>query len=432
MDILKELMPQTEQVEVVKLQSESVTVGFENNRLKSSQSEETTGTAVRIIKDGKLGFSASSTAGADEKLVRNVLESAAYGDEISLSFPEDKHLKDVLNYDKVIAELPIPKMVEMGQKIIDTLLESDPELQVNVNLVRGTRKFGLKNQAGFDNTYQKSPLSIEFEIFRIEGDDVFIIWDATATTVWQEDYLAPARRAGDLFESGRKIVKMKSGRMPVLFAPKGTAVLAVPLLEGLNGKNVYTDISPMKEKVGEGLFDPKLTIVDNPTIDGRYNSAPFDDEGVASMRNVLIEDGVLKGFYYDLKTASLSGVDPTGNGARGLFNPPSPSTSNFIIEPGDTSLQEMIAGIDQGLLVQEALGVGQGNTVSGAFSNTLSLAYLIDKGKIVGRVKDVSIAGNIYDVLTNIAAISRENEWIYYKYCLPYILIDDMNVVAKQ
>ena len=432
MDILKELKPQTDQVEVIRLQSESVTVGFENNRLKSSQTEETQGTAVRIIKDGRLGFSASSDAGADEKLVRNVLESAAYGDEVPLSFPAGKPFKDVQIYDKMIVDLPIPKMVEMGQEIVDTLLEVDSELQVNVNLVRGTRKFDLKNQAEFDNTYEKSPLSIEYEIFRVEGDDVLIIWDAVATTVWQDDYLASARKAGDLLKSGKKIVNLKSGRMPVLFAPKGTTVLAVPLLNGLNGKNVYTAISPMKEKVGEQLFDTKLTVVDDPTIDGRYNSAPFDDEGVVSKRNILIKDGVLKGFYYDLKTAGLSDVDPTGNGARGLFNPPSPSTSNFIIEPGETSLQEMIAGIDQGLLVEEALGVGQGNTVSGAFSNTLSLAYLIEKGEIVGRVKDVSIAGNIYDVLTNIAAVSRENEWIYHNYCQPYILIDDMNVVVKE
>jgi len=323
-------------------------------------------------------------------------------------------------------------MVEVGQEIVDTLLEVDSELQVNVNLVRGNRGFTLQNQTGFDHTYQKSPLSIDFEIFRVEGDDVLIIWNAIGTTVWQEDYLASVRRAGDLLKTGKKIAKLESGRMPVLFAPKGAGVLAVPLLEGLNGKNVYTGISPMMEKVGERLFDPKLNVVDDPTLNGRFKSAPFDDEGIAAQQNPFITDGVLQGFYYDLKTAALSGVDPSGNGARGLFNPPVPSTSNFIIEPGESSLQEMIASIDHGLLVEEALGIGQGNTVSGAFSNTLSLAYLIKNGEIVGRVKDVSIAGNIYDVLKDIEAISQESEWIYYNYCLPNILIGDLNVVAKE
>ena len=431
MDILKELKTQAEQVEVVHLQSESVTVGYENNRLKSSQSEETTGTAVRIIKEGRLGFSASSDSQAHEKLIQNVLESATYGDQVPLSFPSGNTPADVNSFDNKIADLPISKMVEIGQEVIDTLLKYDPELQVNVNVVRGTRQFSLKNQAGFNNTYQKSPLTIEYEIFRVEGDDVLIIWDATGTTAWQEDYLKSAHRAGEMLKSGKKIVEIKSGRMPVLSSPKGTGVLAAPLLDGLNGKNVYTDISPMKEKISEKLFDQKLSVVDDPTLNGRFNSAPFDDEGVISNRNTLIQEGILKGFYYDLKTAALSGVDPTGNGSRGLFNPPAPATSNFIIEPGDTSLQDMIKGIDHGLLVEEALGIGQGNTVSGAFSNTLSLAFLIEKGEIVGRVKNVSIAGNIYDTLTNVAAISQENEWIYYNYCLPYLLIDDMNVVAQ-
>jgi PmbA protein len=92
----------------------------------------------------------------------------------------------------------------------------------------------------------------------------------------------------------------------------------------------------------------------------------------------------------------------------------------------------MIAGIDEGLLVENALGVGQGNVISGAFSNTLSLAFKIEKGEIVGRVKDVSIAGNIYDLLKDVTAVSKEMEWIYRIFNLPYILLPDLNVVAEE
>jgi PmbA protein len=84
------------------------------------------------------------------------------------------------------------------------------------------------------------------------------------------------------------------------------------------------------------------------------------------------------------------------------------------------------------LLADSALGLGQGNVISGAFSNSLGLAYKIEKGEIVGRVKDVSIAGNVYDLLQNVAAVSRETEWIYNNFRLPYILLEGMNVVAKQ
>lgn len=432
MDILAKLKSQAEQVEVVQLQNASTKVGFENNRLKSSQTEESSGTAVRVIKEGRLGFSATSDSRAEDKLIRNVLESAAYGDQVPLDFPGTADLPDVANFDSRIADLPVSELVDLGQEIVDTLLEYDPELQVNVDLVRGSRRFSLQNQTGFENSYQMSPLSVGYEVVRVEGDDLLIIWDAAGRTIWEGDHLAPAHRTGELLKSARKLAKMKSGRMPVIFSPKGGLTLALPLLDGLNGKNVFTDISPMKDKIGQRIFDPKLSVVDDPSLDGRFSSAPFDDEGVAARRSQLIEEGVVLGFYYDLKTAALSGVESTGNGSRGLFTPPAPSASNFIIEPGETALDEIIKGIDQGLLVEEVLGLGQGNTVSGAFSNTLSLAYRIEKGEIVGRVKDVSIAGNIYQVLQNVSAISREQLWVYYNFCLPYLLLDDLKVVVKE
>jgi PmbA protein len=217
----------------------------------------------------------------------------------------------------------------------------------------------------------------------------------------------------------------------VLLAHTGALALILPLMEGVNGKNVFTGISPLLGKVGEKLFDNKITFVDDGTLDGRFASAPSDDEGVPHRRNVLVERGVLKGFLYDLKTAAQSGAESTGNGSRSLFSPPQPAPTNLILEAGDTPLAEMIAGIDEGLLVQDLLGLGQGNIISGAFSNPLALAFKIERGEIVGRVKNVSIAGNVYDLLKDVAAVSRETLWVYNALRLPYILLPEMNVVAK-
>jgi PmbA protein len=92
---------------------------------------------------------------------------------------------------------------------------------------------------------------------------------------------------------------------------------------------------------------------------------------------------------------------------------------------------KIIAGIKEGLLVEDPLGLGQGNIISGAFSNNLSLAFKIEGGEIVGRVKDVSIAGNIYQDLRRVEAISRESEWVYGGASLPYVLLPELNVVTK-
>ncbi len=440
MDILKQLSTEAEQVEVVNVQSESTTVGFESNRLKSSQVEETRGVAVRVVKNGRLGFAASSDEAAAEKLVSNALESAAYGDEIPIAFPAPQSAPKVTTFDQTIAELSIPRMVEIGQEIIDIIWQVEPDALVDVELKRGVQHLSLRNQAGSNVSFKRSPLSISFAVNRIKGDDVLIMGDIMGTTVWEDDYLAFARKLGEKLELAKRSATIQSGRMPVLFAPTGALVLGLPLMLGLNGKNVYTSISPMVGKIGDKLFDDKLTIVDDPTLDGKFGSASYDDEGVAHRRNVLVEQGVLKGFMYDLKTAAQtsassvesSGVESTGNGSRSLFSPPRPSPTNLIFGAGETPLAEIIAGIDEGLLVENALGLGQGNVISGAFSNSLSLAFKIEKGEIVGRVKDVSIAGNVYDLLQDVAAVSRETKWVYYNFNLPYILLPDVNVVAKE
>jgi PmbA protein len=431
MDILKQLQAQADQVEVVHMQSESTKVSYEANKLKSSQVEEIRGTAVRVVKDGRLGFAASSDESAMAKLVSNALESAAYGDKVPIVFPAPQIAPAVTTYDKTITALPIPRLVQIGQEILELILQIEPEARLNVELERGVQHLSVRNQAGSAVAVQRSPLSISLLIERVQGDDVLIMFSLSGTTVWEEDYLAFVRRLGEKLKLAMKSATISSGRMPVLFSPTGSLVLGLPLMLGLNGKSVYTGISPLAGKIGEKLFDDKLTVVDDATIDGKFGSAAYDDEGVAHRRNVLVERGVLQSFFYDLKTAAQAGVQSTGNGERGLFSPPNPSPSNLLFAAGDTPLAGILAGLDEGLLVEDVLGLGQGNVISGAFSNPLSLAFKIEKGEIVGRVKDVSIAGNVYDLLKNVAAVSRETEWVYNNFNLPYVLLPDMNVVTK-
>lgn len=432
MDILKQLHNQAEQVEVLQLKSETTTVEYEANQLKTSKVEQTQGTAVRVVRKGRLGFAASSDEKAVNKLMTNALESAAYGDQIPIQFPAPQPAPSVSTYDSRLAEFPIPRLVEIGQEVLDLLLPVDPEARINITLNRGVNELSLENHAGTSISYQRSPLSISTDISSIHGDDILILFDMTGSTLWDDHYLDFAHRLAEKLEMAKRLTTVRSGRMPVLFSPSGSLVLGLPLMEGLDGKNVFTGISPLIGKVGEKLFDSKIHVIDDATVDGRFASAPYDAEGVAHRRNVFIENGVLKGFYYDLKTAAQSGVDSTGNGSRGLFGPPYPSTTNLMIGAGETSLADMIANIDDGLLVEDVLGLGQGNIISGAFSNPVSLAFKIEKGEIVGRVKDISIAGNVYDVLKGVTAISRETQWVYNSLNFPYILLSDMNVVAKE
>jgi PmbA protein len=431
MDILTELGKESEQVEVVDLQSEKTTVEYEANSLKTCTITETKGTAVRVIRKGRLGFAASSDEKAMEKLAVNALESASYGDKALFSFPDIQPAPAVSTFDQAIADLSIPRLVEMGSEILDLVLRVEPEARCNISVERNLVSATIRNQTGLDISFRTSPLALGFEIDRIEGDDILILYDTFGTSLWKDTYLDFARRLVQKLEQARTITTLQPGKMPVLFAPNGTLALGLPLSRGLNGKEVLKGTSPMKGKIGEKLFDEKITLLDDGTIDGKFASAAYDDEGVPHRRNVLVEKGVLNGFIYDLKTAAKSGVDSTGNAARSLFNPPEPALTNFVIQPGETALKDILGGIDQGILVDDLLGLGQGNIISGAFSNPLALAFKIEKGEIVGRVKDLSIAGNIYDLLKNVAAISKETQWVYNTFHAPYILIPEMNVAGN-
>jgi len=431
MDILTQLKKEAEQVEVLSLQNEKTTVEYEANQLKTCAVAETKGTAVRVIRNGQLGFSASTDETVINKLAANALESAAYGDKAPFSFPDPKPGPAVRTFDKAVADLPIARLVEMGKEILDLVLRVEPDARCNIGLERSIVTASIRNQKGLDVSFQTSPLSLGLEIDRIEGDDVLILYDQFGATVWDNDYLDFARNLVEKLKKARTITSIQPGKMPVLFAPTGTLALGLPLSQGLNGKEVYKGTSPIKDKIGEKLFDEKITIIDDGTIDGKFASASYDDEGVPRRRNVLVEKGVLKGFVYDLKTAAQSGVESTGNASRQLFYPPEPSFTNFVIQPGQTPLKDILSGIDEGIIVEDLLGIGQGNIISGAFSNPLALAFKVEKGEIVGRVKDLSIAGNIYDLLKNVAAVSKEAQWVYNTFYAPYILIPEMNVAGK-
>lgn len=431
MDMLAQLRSQAEQVEIIELHAETASVEYEANQLKTSKVQETSGVAMRVVRGGRLGFAASSDAHAPEKLAERALESAAFGDPVSFQFPGAQPAAPVATFDPVVADLSLARLAAMGQEMVEVLLAAEPEARVSLLLKRGVQKTALRNQAGANIKFQRSPLSLTIEVDRIAGDDVLILYEVRAMTRWEADYLACARELAEKLALARDIVPLTAGRWPVILAPASVLPLALALSEGLNGKNVQMGTSPLNGKLGETLLDTKLTIADDGTLDGRPASAPFDGEGVPCRRTILFERGVLRGFIYDLKTATEAGTTSTGNGGRELFTAPQPAFTNLVIEPGETSLSELIGGIHEGLLLNDLLGVGQGNLLSGAFSNPVALAFKIENGRIVGRVKNASIAGNVYTLLKDVAAISRETGWVMGTLSTPYLLIPDMNVVTQ-
>jgi PmbA protein len=233
------------------------------------------------------------------------------------------------------------------------------------------------------------------------------------------------------------VVPAPSGALPVVFSPLGLSAILLPLEEALSGKTLIQGISPLQGKVGEAVFAEGLSITDDPTLPGRAASYPFDDEGVPAARLPLIERGRPRNFVHDLETAArLGGTQrSTGHGHRGVFGKPRLSYSNFII--GGTPLGRarwslsggLTDGIKDGLLVDDLIGVGQGNVIGGGFSHPVALAYRIQNGRITGRVKDAAVAGNVYDLLKKIGGWGDDGRWVGTRWS-PSLLLEGVSVAG--
>jgi len=220
--------------------------------------------------------------------------------------------------------------------------------------------------------------------------------------------------------------------MPVVFTPNGVAsALISPLMAAFNGKVVLEGASPIGNRLGQSVFDQKLWLWDDPTLTYRPSSRPCDDEGVPSQRTPLIEQGTVSSFLYDLQTAALAHTRSTGNGGRSRGGLPAPTPSAFTIAPGKTAFDDMIRDIKEGLVIEYLMGAGQGNVLGGDFSGNVLLGYKVESGKMVGRVKDTMVSGNIYQALKDIAAIGSEARWVGSFLQTPHLYCPSLSVAAK-
>ena len=202
-------------------------------------------------------------------------------------------------------------------------------------------------------------------------------------------------------------------------------------MAAFNGKTVLEGASPVGGKMGEVIFDSRLSLRDDPTIPFRPGSCPCDDEAIPSESTVMIEAGRVAAFLYDLQTAGMAATRSTGNGHRMQGGLPSPSPTSLLIGAGDTSPEEMLADIKEGLLVEQLMGASQGNFLGGDFSGNVLLGYKVEDGRVVGRVKDTMVSGNIYGLLKDVAAIGSDAMWVGGMLNCPSIYCRDVSVASK-
>lgn len=427
--ILTLAKPHTQAAEVYYLSSQTTPIEFENNRLKSLQTKALQGVALRVICNGRLGFASSTDLTRLEDLVSAAVQTAEIGSPAEFEFAADFHRwdKDETGYTPPGTEA----LVEQGNRLIEQVHAYNSEILVDVgfNVRSGEIKIATSRDVYAERTGQTISAALSGNLVR--GEDFLQAYSADVARDRDPDFDRLLRDLLQKYRWAEHPATISSGKFPVLFTPRAAARTIGGLFDTiLSGQAVVQHASPLADKVGEQVFDDRLTLFEDPSLG--VSACAFDDEGTPTSRKAYIENGTVKGFYWDRRWAARAGRESTGNGFRGGLSRPAPDMVNLCIAPGSTATADLIASMEEGLIVEQVLGAGQSNQLAGEFSVNLDLGYKVEKGEIVGRVKNTMVAGSVFEAFQNLADFSDTPEWVGGGAFVPAMLFQQLGVAARQ
>jgi len=431
-NILAQAKKTAEEAEVFMVSVEETPVQFEANRLKHIQSKQSSSVALRIIRQGKIGYATTTELSDSQNLVSNAVETAQFGMPAKFKLPSLTSYPQIEVFDANIESVPTEEMIRLGEELVATVRDHTPDIVCEAGVTRAVISVRIINSRGGEAIYKKSIFSLGIEGNLVRGTDMLFVGESQSSCHPLSESKAVAEVVLQQLERTKNLAQVPSRSLPVVFTPQGVAsALIPPLMAAFNGKTVLEGASPIGNRLRQQVFDKKLCLWDDSTIAYRPQSRPCDDEGTPSQRTPLIEQGTITNFLYDLQTAALAHIQSTGNGSRSRGGLPAPSPSAFIIAPGNTTLDDMVNDIKEGLIIEWLMGATQGNILGGDFSGNVLLGYKVENGKIVGRVKDTMVSGNIYQLLKQIVAIGSEAKWVGGFLNTPHIYCPNVSVASK-
>jgi PmbA protein len=396
-------------------------VFFEANRLKQLESSQTEGTAVRLWLAGRPGMAVAYGRIDPQELVNRAIALSQLNpvEAIDLATSQQQ------TYPDLGQAVSVEQLVDWGRQAIAHVRRAYPEVLCIGEWDCEIETTHLVNSQGLRCHHTDTTLSCGLSAEWVRGNDFLSVADGQT----QRNTLNPLYIADQIIQRLAwcdRNAPPPTGRVPILFTGKAADLLWATIQAALNGKRVLEGASPWSDRLGHQVTSKELTLYQNPTV-GPY-SCPFDDEGTPTQPLSFLRDGTLQLFYTDRATGKLLGGTTTGNGFRpGLGSYPTPGLFNLLVKPGQRSLLELIAGLEDGLVVDQMLGGGGG--ISGDFSINVDLGYRIHKGEIIGRVKDTMVAGNVYTALKNLVALGSDADW-NGSYFTPSLVVEGLSVTS--
>jgi len=431
-NILAQARKVAEEAEVFMVSSEETPVRFEANRLKHIQYRQRTTVALRIVRGGRIGFASTTQLDDSQRLVNDAVEAAQFGMSARFELPSIDSYPQIDVFDPKVESVAVEEMINLGEELIAAVRGHTPDIVCEAGVTKGIISVQIINSHGGQASYRKSVFSLGIEGSLIRDTDMLFVGEGESSCHPILQPKAVAEAVLQQLELAKDRASIPSRSLPVIFTPRGVAsALISPLMAAFNGKTVLEGASPIGNRLGQQVFDKKLWLWDDPTMAYQPQSRPCDDEGVPSQRTPLIEEGAVTSFLYDLQTAAQANTMSTGNGGRAGGGLPTPSPSAFVIAPGSTTFDEMVQDMKEGLVIEMLMGAEQGNVLGGDFSGNVLLGYKVESGKIVGRVKNTMVSGNVYQVLKEIIAIGSEAKWVGGFLQTPHFYCPSLSVSTK-
>ncbi len=416
-----ELAKPGEMIEAYAMRARQTEVRAYEGEVESLSSSDSAGIGIRVVVGGCQGF--AHAASLDAEVVKETLAEArdnasfATPDEhVTLAVPDGVHAGALDLFDEGLTELQMDEKVRMAIELERMVRDGDPRVRqvpsadyedaslqaavvTSTGIQAATRRTGCHlSVSAIAGELGGSHTGVGFSVGRGPGD------------------LSPERAAADAIERATRLLgakKARSGSLVVVFDPRVVSTILGVLSAAFSGEAVTKGRSLFAGRVGEQVALGSVTIVDDPTDIRAYGASPYDAEGLASRRNLLVKDGILQGFVFDTVSARRAGVASTASAVRGGYaSTPVAGCRALSLMPGSLDAEAILREVGEGLYVQSVTGVHSGvNPVSGDFS-VGAVGLMVSGGELAQPVREVTVASTLQRMLTSVVAIGSDVEWL--------------------
>ncbi len=383
----------------------------------SAQSE---GIGIRVIRDGRTGFAYAGTL--DEAAIAEVLAEARDNVEFGtrdewagLAEPDGVDVVEQELWNDALAAYGTDHKIELAKELERLTLGMDSRVRVDdSNYADVAVESAVATTTGIRRSGRENGCYVSISTLADDGDETQTGFGfSVGRSPHDFDLAKAAREAADRATRLLGATKPASKRVTVVLDPYVTAMFLGIISSTLNGEAVAKGRSLFKDRMGDTVANPLVTLVDDPTNPLAYTATDIDGEGLAARRNVLIDGGVLRSFVHNSYSARRVGARSTGNAVRGGFKgTPGVGCLALQLQPGTRDQAALLADIDDGVLIQSVQGLHSGvNPISGDFSAGAS-GLVVTNGAVGAPIREFTIASTLQRMLLDVVEVGGDVDWL--------------------